>query len=111
MLKRITEWARRKRERLQEKRLEYLKAIEKQHYREYLECGEVGKSLAHMAVLKTAYAKDAAGAVGLEHDAVIEAQRQAIVYRTQSQQEYEAAEFHYAAYIEARETFRKATNT
>jgi hypothetical protein len=111
MIKRITAWLRSKRERLHTLRLEYLKATERKHYSEFLECTDAGKDLGRMAAFKRAYANDAAAAVGEGHAAVLEARRDAIMYGEQSQQEYEAADFHYAAYIEARETYRELTNT
>lgn len=111
MYQRVKAWFGRRVAASRERYIARLKAEERQHYREFLECNEVGKDLAHMAALKRAYARDAAGAVGENHEAVLEAQRDAIMYGEQSQQEYEAADFHYAAYIEARETYREATNS
>jgi hypothetical protein len=103
----MTEWARCKSVRLQEKRLEYLKATEKRHYREFHQCTEAGKDLGRLAALKRAYANETAFVLGEDHNTVLDARREALMYGEQSQQEYEAADFHYAAYIEARDAYSK----
>jgi hypothetical protein len=95
MIKRITTWLRSLREQLEARRLEYLKRIEKEHYREFLECNEVARDLGRMA----------------EGARVAGAYNTSATYKEQAQEEYESADFHYAAYIEAREMYRKATNT
>jgi hypothetical protein len=94
MIKRIATWLRSKREQLEARRLEYLKRIEKEHYLEFLECNEVARDLGRMA----ATARIAGACIT------------AATYKEQAQEEYEAADFHYAAYIEAREMYRQATN-
>lgn len=95
MIKRIKAWVHRLKKQSRERYLERLKSTEKEHYREFLECNEVARDLGRMA----------------EGARVAGAYNTAATYKEQAQEEYESADFHYAAYIEAREMYRQATNT
>lgn len=91
MFKRVKDWLASREAKAKERSLARLKAIEAEHYREFLECNEVARDLARLA------------------ETACKSEGEASRYREQSQEEYEAADFHYAAYIEARERYREAT--